>query len=69
MRNHKSYGVRPMSKRGYNIVLIRDATTAVESSETVDGLWATREAVFSIEINVGVTVTAESFIQACKNAK
>ena len=66
---NKDYGVRPMSKRGYNIVLIRDATTAVESSETVEGLWATRAAVFSVEINVGVTATAKTFIHACRNVK
>ena len=63
---NKSYGVRQMSKRGYNIVLIRDATTAVESSETVNGLWATRAAVFHVEIDVGVTVTAETFIHTCR---
>ncbi len=62
---NKHYGVRPMSKRGYNTVLIRDATTAVESSETVHGLWATRAAVFSFEVDVGVTVTAETFLHAC----
>lgn len=64
---NKDYGVRPMSKRGYNIVLVRDATSAVESSETVDELWATRASIFSVEINVGVTVTAQTFLHACGN--
>ena len=62
---NRDYGVLRMKQRGYNIVLIRDATTAIESSETVDGLWATRSVVFSFEVATGVTVTAETFLHAC----
>ena len=64
---YRDYGVMAMRKRGYNIVFIRDATTGVESSETVDGLWAARAAIFYIEIKVGVTVTAEEFLSACRH--
>ena len=62
---NRDYGVLSMRVRGYNIVLIRDATTALESCETVHGLWATRAAVFSFEVGTGVTVTAETFLHAC----
>ena len=64
---YRDYGVMAMRKRGYNIVFIRDATTGVESSETVDGLWAARAAIFYIEIKVGVTVMAEEFLSACRH--
>jgi len=63
---YRDYGVMAMKKRGYNIIFIRDATTAVESSETVDGLWAMRSAIFYIEIKVGVTVTTDGFLHACR---
>ena len=63
---NRDYGVLSMRQRGYNIVLIRDATTAIESSESVHELWATRAAVFSVEVGTGVTVTAETFLHACK---
>ena len=66
---NRDYGVRSMKGLGYNIVFIRDATTGVESSETVDGLWATRSAIFYIEIKVGVTVTAEAFLDACRSLR
>lgn len=62
----RDYGVRSMRRLGYNIVFIRDATTAIESSDTVDELWATRAAVFYIELKVGVSVTAAEFVNACR---
>lgn len=62
----RDYGTREMRRRGYNIVLIRDATTAIESSEAVGELWATRAAVFYIELKVGVSVTAAEFVEACR---
>ncbi len=64
---YRGYGVRSMRQRGYNIILIRDATTAVESSETVKGRWATRAAIFYVEIKTGVTTTAGRFENACRN--
>ena len=63
----RDYGVRAMQRRGYNILLIRDATTAVESSATVDELWATSAAVFYIEIKIGVTVTTQDLLEALNN--
>ena len=63
----REYGVLSMKRLGYNIIFVRDATTAVESSETVDDLSATRAAVFYIEIKVGVTVTAEAFVNTCRS--
>ena len=63
----RDYGLHAMKQRGYNIIFIRDATTAVESRETVNHLGATRASVFYIEIVIGVSVTAETFVNACKN--
>lgn len=63
---NRDYGVRSMRLLGYNVILVRDATTAVESNETVAGLWATRASVFYIEIKVGVTITSKAFVDACR---
>ncbi len=63
----RDYGVRAMKERGYNIVFIRDSTTAVESGETVGDLGATKAAVFFIETKVGVSVTATAFVEACQS--
>ncbi len=63
----RDYGVRAMGQMGYNILFIRDATTGVEASETVGDLGATRAAVFFIETKVGVSTTAEAFVEACRS--
>ena len=62
----RDYGVRAMSQRGYNILFLRDATTGVEGSETVEDLGATRSAIFFIETKVGASTTAEAFVEACR---
>ena len=65
----RDYGVKAMKQRGYNIVLLRDGTTAIESSETVGGLWATRSAVFYVELKIGVSTTAADLVEACRTAE
>jgi nicotinamidase-related amidase len=61
----RDYGTRAMHQRGYNVILLRDCTTGIEYSETVEGRWLTRAAIASIEVGVGHTTTSGSFLEAC----
>jgi nicotinamidase-related amidase len=65
----RTYGIRYMRDAGYNTMLIRDATTGVESEDTIDGVWATYMAIREVEQNHGFTVTAEDFIAACNTER
>ena len=62
----KDYGVRAFHRRGYNVMLLRDCTTAIEGHDTVDDLAGTRQAIRELEMaGIVATLTSEFFIQAC----
>lgn len=63
----RDYGMRAFAGRGYNLILIRDATTAVESHDTVDELLGTKIAVRDIEMMIGFSTSTEDFVRACNN--
>jgi len=59
---HRDYGIRAMSKRrGYNCILIRDATTGIEYHDTADSLTATEMAIREVEAQLGWSTTTEAF--------
>jgi nicotinamidase-related amidase len=65
----RDYGVIAMNGRGYNIVLVRDATDGVEFHDTVDERneeqgTATQIAVREIETKYGWSTTTEQFLRA-----
>ena len=62
----KDYGIRAMKDRGYNPVLLRDATTGVEFPDTLDTLQATELAVREVEQQHGFTVSNHDFLTACR---
>jgi nicotinamidase-related amidase len=62
---NKNYGVKAMQGRGYNIILIRDCTTGIETSETIDSLSATAVAVQYIEMK-NASTTSKEFLEACR---
>lgn len=66
---HRDYGMRAMSERGYNPILIRDCTTAVESHETLDDLLITRMSAHEIEMKYAFSTDSPGFIEACSRAK
>ena len=41
---HRDYGMRAMSKRGYDVVLIEDCTTTIEVADTVEEMALTKAA-------------------------
>ena len=64
----RDYGVWAMLDRGYNIALLRDCTTAIEHSETWDGMWLTRCSILDMELRAA-SVTSDEFIQALEAAE
>lgn len=62
----RCYGMRPMRARGYNTILLRDCTTAIESAETIGELRRTRDSILEIEMKVGASTTSEALQAACR---
>ena len=56
-----------MLDRGYNIVLLRDCTTAIEHSETWDGMWLTRASILDMELRAASS-TSVDFISALQTS-
>ena len=61
---YRDYGLRAMARRGYNCVLVRDCTTGIEASETVEGLRLTEAAIWDVEMLHGFSVTSEEIVGA-----
>ncbi|NKB72424.1 MAG: isochorismatase family protein [Candidatus Latescibacteria bacterium] len=61
----RDYGVRAMRGRGYNTVLVRDATEGVEFPDTLAGRWATELAVREVEQVHGFSTSTADFYAAC----
>ncbi len=61
----RDYGTRALNRRGYNIILLRDGTTAIEAAHTLDGMWLTEAAVLDTEMVIGFTAIAADFLAAC----
>ena len=61
---NRDYGIRAMSRRGYNIILLRDATMGVEFPDTVDTCFATEISIRDAEVQIGFTASNEDFFAA-----
>lgn len=61
----RDYGMNAMRRLGYNTVLLRDCTTAIENTQTVADEGMTRYAVMDIERSSAST-TSSDFIAACR---
>ena len=59
----RDYGVWAMLDRGYNIALLRDCTTAIEHSETWDGMWLTRSSILDMELRAA-SLTSDELLNA-----
>ena len=60
----RDYGIIAMNERGYNIVLVRDATTGVEFHDSVEDLTATEIAIREVETKYAWSTTTDAFIAA-----
>ncbi len=61
----RDYGTRAMGQRGYNIILLRDATTAIEADSTLDDMRLTQAAIFDTEMRIGHTALSADLLAAC----
>lgn len=57
---NRDYGMRAMRSRGYDIVLVRDCTSAIEVADTVDDLGLTRAAVQDVEVVIGYSIESNT---------
>ncbi len=64
----RDYGMRAMGERGYNLILLRDCTTAVEAHDTADELLATRVFIQDIETKLAYSTTSSQLIEAFDRA-
>jgi nicotinamidase-related amidase len=66
----KDYGIRAFRARGYNVVLLRDCTTAIEGHDTIGDLAGTRQAIRELEMaDAASTVTSGAFVAACADLR
>jgi len=65
---YRDYGTRAMQQRGYNVILLRDCTTAIEAAHTLEGEGLTQWSILEIEMIVGTTTTSDEIIRACASA-
>jgi nicotinamidase-related amidase len=63
---NRDYGMRAMGARGYNLILLRDATTGVEFPDTVEAGFATEIAIREVEQQIGFSASNDDFFAACK---
>lgn len=62
----RDYGIRAMAGRGYNTILLREATTGVEFPDTIDQLFTTEIAIREVEQQYGFTASKKDFLRACQ---
>jgi nicotinamidase-related amidase len=58
----RDYGTLEMSKRGYDVIILRDCGTGMESFETHDELWQTRGTVLFLEMYGKYSLTSDELI-------
>lgn len=64
----RSIGMLEMVKRGFNVTLVRDASLAVETGESISGEWFHKATVHFVESNIGTSVTAAEIQTAVRAA-
>ncbi len=62
----RDYGMRAMRRRGYNLILLRDATMGVEFPDTLGELMATELAIREAEQQIGFSASNEDFLAVCR---
>ncbi len=62
---NRDYGMRAMARRGYNMILLREATMGVEFPDTLAAEWATEMAVREVEQQLGFSASNGDFLAAC----
>ena len=66
---NRDYGIRAMRTRGYNTILLRDATPGVEFPDTLDNLFATELSIREVEQKFGFSASNVDFFRYCEESK
>jgi nicotinamidase-related amidase len=66
---NRDYAMKAMANRGFEIILIRDATTGIEAAHTVDSLRQTEASISIAEFNIGYSVTTAEMLEAIGKAR
>jgi nicotinamidase-related amidase len=61
----RDYGMIAMNARGYNLILVRDATTGIEFHDTAEQLTATEIQIREVETKYGWSTTTDAVVAAC----
>lgn len=64
----RDYGIPAMAERGYHTLLLRDATTGMETADTLPDMACTRGAIASFEQFGSYTLTTDELIQSLEQA-
>lgn len=64
----RDYGMRALKDRGYDTILVRDCTSAIEVEDTFDDFDLTRNAIIDTELTVGYSTTSADLINASEKA-
>lgn len=62
----RDYAIYAMNDRGYNVILVRDATTGIEFHDTVAAGTATEMQIREIETKNGWSTDTEAFVEGCR---
>jgi nicotinamidase-related amidase len=65
----RDYGMRAMKDRGYDTILVRDCTSAIEVEDTFENFDLTRNAIIDTELTVGYSTTSADLISASKSSE
>ena len=57
-------GMMNLNRLGFNVILVRDATTAFETAETLDKEEMKKYAITMVEMEIGSTTTVADFTEA-----
>lgn len=61
---NRDYAMRAMKLRGYEIILMRDGTTAMEVADTIDTLSLTEHIVINVERTTGYSIESSELLAA-----
>lgn len=62
---NRDYATRAMKVRGYDVIVVRDATTGIEVADTAGGLELTEAFLTNMERLIGYTTTTTELLAAC----
>ncbi len=60
----RDYGIVQMKRRGYETILVRDATTGVETADTADQKTLSESVIRSLEMSQHYTMTSQDLLAA-----